>query len=92
MSVAGTANQGRTELVAKYRVHDKDTGSPEVQIALLTNRIDTLAEHFKGHNQDLHSQRGLMRLVAQRKSLLAYLKRESSDRYKNLIGSLGLRK
>jgi len=90
MSLA--SDEGRSELVAKYRVHAKDTGSPEVQIALLTKRIDVLATHFKGHGQDLHSQRGMMKLVARRKSLLAYLKRESSDRYKNLIGALGLRK
>lgn len=86
------ADEGKSELVAKYRVHAQDTGSPEVQIALLTKRIDALTSHFKGHDQDLHSQRGMMKLVARRKSLLAYLKRESSDRYKNLIGALGLRK
>lgn len=81
-----------TEIVAKFRINDKDTGSPEVQIALMTKRLETLAEHFKKHGQDIHSQRGMQELISKRKKLLHYLKGESAVRYKNLISTLGLRK
>ena len=80
------------ELVAKYRTHEKDTGSPEVQVALLSERISHLTEHFKGHKNDHHSRRGLLKLVGQRRRLLDYLKDKSSDRYKKLIDGLGIRK
>jgi len=80
------------ELVAKYRTHEKDTGSPEVQVALLSERITHLTEHFKGHKKDHHSRRGLLKLVGQRRRLLDYLKDKSADRYKKLIDGLGIRK
>jgi small subunit ribosomal protein S15 len=80
------------EILQKYRRHDADTGSPEVQIALLTERIVNLTEHFKTHKKDHHSRRGLLHLVSLRRRLQAYLKREDADRYKKLIEQLGLRK
>ncbi len=80
------------EIVKEYRTHDKDTGSPEVQIALLTVRISQLTEHFKTHKKDHHSRRGLLKLVSQRRRQLNYLKGIDINRYKSLIGRLGLRK
>lgn len=80
------------QIIQQYRKHEKDTGSPEVQIALLTDRITYLTEHFKVHKKDHHSRRGLLMLVSQRRSLLEYLKRQDSKRYKDLITSLGIRK
>ena len=80
------------EILQKYRRHDSDTGSPEVQIALLTERIVNLTEHFKTHKKDHHSRRGLLHLVSLRRRLLNYLKREDADRHKKLIEQLGLRK
>ncbi len=80
------------ELLQSYRKHEKDTGSPEVQIALLTERIVNLTEHFKYHKKDHHSRRGLLQLVSQRRKLQKYLKRKDSARYQVLIQSLGLRK
>ena len=82
----------KANIIEKFRTNDKDTGSPEVQIALLTKRLDVLAEHFKKHPQDKHSQRGLMGVVSRRKSLLAYLKREDINRYRQIVTALGLRK
>jgi small subunit ribosomal protein S15 len=82
----------KTELVQKYRQHDKDTGSPEVQVALLSERINYLTEHFKTHKKDHHSRRGLLKLVGQRRRLLDYLKRVDQNRYKALIDGLGIRK
>jgi small subunit ribosomal protein S15 len=82
----------KTELIEKFRTHGKDTGSPEVQVALLTERINGLTEHFKTHKKDHHSRRGLLMLVSQRKGLLEYLKGKSVERYRSLIQSLGLRK
>jgi len=79
-------------LIADFRQHETDTGSPEVQIALLTERITYLTEHFKSHPKDHHSRRGLLKLVGQRRRLLSYLKRKNRDRYLELIGRLGLRK
>ncbi|MFH2011584.1 MAG: 30S ribosomal protein S15 [Pseudomonadota bacterium] len=84
--------QKKEELIGKYKVHDKDTGSPEVQIALLSERISYLTEHFKTHKKDHHSRRGLMKLVGQRRRLLDYLKRKDADRYRVIIGKLGIRK
>ena len=81
----------KRELIAEYRLHDVDTGSPEVQIALLTERIRNLTEHFKVHKKDHHSRRGLLKLVGQRRSLLNYLKRNKIDRYRSVVGRLGLR-
>lgn len=78
--------------IESHRQHESDTGSPEVQIALWTERIEHLTEHLKVHAKDHHSRRGLLRMVGNRRSLLDYLKRKDFDRYKTLIGSLGLRK
>jgi small subunit ribosomal protein S15 len=82
----------KTELVQKYRRHDSDTGSPEVQVALLSERIGYLTEHFKTHKKDHHSRRGLLKLVGQRRRLLDYLRTVDQDRYKSLIDQLGIRK
>ena len=85
--------QERTrELVQTYRLHGTDTGSPEVQVALLTNRIGYLTEHFKSHRKDHHSRRGLLKLVGQRRRLLDYLKQRDFQRYKSVIERLGIRK
>ncbi len=82
----------KTELVHKYRRHDADTGSPEVQVALLTERITYLTEHFKTHKKDHHSRRGLLKLVGQRRRLLDYLRTVDQSRYRVLIDQLGIRK
>lgn len=82
----------RKELIADYRLHEKDTGSPEVQIALLSARIEYLTEHFKAHKKDHHSRRGLLKLVGQRRRLLNYIKVDDVERYRNIIKRLGLRK
>jgi small subunit ribosomal protein S15 len=82
----------KTELIGKYRTHESDTGSPEVQIALITERIGYLTEHFKTHVKDHHSRRGLLRLVSKRRRLLNYLKVSSLDRYRKVVSSLNLRK
>ena len=79
-------------IIKKYAIHEGDTGSPEVQIAVLTEEINRLTEHFKEHKHDYHSQRGLMKKVGRRKNLLAYLQKKDLDRYKKLIAELGLRK
>lgn len=81
----------KAEIMADYRVHETDTGSPEVQISLLTRRINQLTEHLKVHKHDLHSRRGLMMLVGQRRRLLRYLSKKSPERYRTLIARLGLR-
>jgi small subunit ribosomal protein S15 len=82
----------KSAIIDKFRTHPSDTGSPEVQVALLTERINGLTDHFKAHKKDHHSRRGLLMMVSQRKRLLEYLKRKDSSRYKNLIKALGLRK
>lgn len=79
-------------IMKEYAIHEGDTGSPEVQIAVLTAQINRLTDHFKEHKHDYHSQRGLMKMVGRRKNMLAYLKRTDLERYKNLIAKLGLRK
>jgi small subunit ribosomal protein S15 len=79
-------------VISKFRLHDTDTGSPEVQIALISQRIEYLTEHFKTHKKDHHSRRGLLKLVGQRRRLLDYLKRSSVDRYRGVVTSLNLRK
>ncbi len=86
------ASLRKQEVIQKYRQHDGDTGSPEVQIALLTERITFLTEHFKVHSKDHHSRRGLLKLVGQRRRLLDYLKRKNMERYRGLIEALGIRK
>ena len=82
----------KTELIADHRKHETDTGSPEVQIALLTARIDGLQSHFERHQKDHHSRRGLLMLVSQRRRLLDYLRRKSPQRYEAVIERLGLRR
>jgi len=82
----------KANIVSSFRRHDKDTGSPEVQIALITRRIDYLAEHFKTHKKDHHSRRGLLKLVGQRRRLLDYLKQLDIERYRKVVASLELRK
>jgi small subunit ribosomal protein S15 len=82
----------KTEVIDSFRTHDGDTGSPEVQVALLSERINYLTEHFKAHAKDHHSRRGLLKLVGQRRRLLDYLKRKDTDRYADLIKRLGIRK
>ena len=84
--------QATHEIVEHYRVHPTDTGSPEVQVALLSARISHLTEHFKKHGKDHHSRRGLLKLVGQRRRLLDYLSRSDFQRYKTLIERLGLRR
>lgn len=83
---------GKTAVIGNYRTHDTDTGSPEVQIAILSERIGYLTEHFKGNQQDHHSRRGLMKMVGKRRRLLDYLRRSDVKRYQSLIGKLGIRK
>jgi small subunit ribosomal protein S15 len=82
----------KAEVVSKFQTHEHDTGSPEVQIALLTERIGYLTEHFKTHLKDHHSRRGLLRMVSKRRRLLDYLRRASLDRYRKVVGALSLRK
>lgn len=82
----------KNKIVDQYKVHGTDTGSPEVQVALLTNRIEELAKHFQRHVKDNTSRRGMMKLISRRKGLLEYVKRSDMERYKKLISSLGLRK
>lgn len=82
----------KTETITSYRIHEGDTGSPEVQVALLSQRISALTEHFKTHAKDHHSRRGLLQMVGRRRRLLDYLKRRDSNRYRALIDRLGLRK
>lgn len=82
----------KTEIVNKFELHKGDTGSTEVQVALLTERINQLTGHMAANRHDFHTQRGLLKLVGQRRRLLAYLRREDVDRYRNLIARLGLRK
>ena len=82
----------KMEVIGAYKKHEKDTGSPEVQIALLSERINGLTDHFKKHKKDHHSRRGLLMLVNKRRKLLAYLKSVSNDRYQEVIKRLGLRK
>ncbi len=82
----------KDEVIGTYRIHDTDTGSPEVQVALLSERINYLTEHFKTHAKDHHSRRGLLKLVGQRRRLLDYVKSKDSERYAELIRRLGIRK
>lgn len=84
--------QKKREVIAEHATHEKDTGSPEVQVALLTERIEQLTEHFKHFKQDHHSRRGLVKLVSQRRRLLDYLRGFAPDRYRALIRKLGLRR
>ena len=84
--------RNKAEIIAKFKRHDTDTGTPEVQVAILTGRIKELTEHFKVNKKDHHSRRGLLRLVSQRKKLLSYIKSNDINSYANLISRLGIRK
>ena len=86
------ATAKKTDLIQRFRTHDTDTGSPEVQIAILSERIGELTEHFKNHVKDHASRRGLLMLVSKRRRLLDYLKKHDTDRYRDVIGKLGIRK
>jgi len=86
-----TAEQKKA-IIEKFRLHENDTGSPEVQVAILTERINNLTEHLKTHRKDYHSRRGLLKMVGQRRALLNYLKERDNSRYRSLIQKLGLRK
>lgn len=85
-------SEKRKEVISSFQLHSTDTGSPEIQIALLSARIEYLTEHFKSHKKDHHSRRGLLKLVGQRRRLLDYLKNKDVERYRNIIQRLGLRK
>lgn len=85
-------SEKKQELISRHRLHQTDTGSPEVQIALLTERINQLTEHLKTHKSDFHSQRGLLRMVGRRRGLLNYLLKNSPERYQQIVEKLGLRK
>jgi small subunit ribosomal protein S15 len=87
-----TTKEQKTELITSFATHQGDTGSPEVQIALLSNRIAYLTEHFKTHAKDHHSRRGLLKLVGRRRRLLDYLKKTDLERYRTIIDKLGIRK
>lgn len=86
------SSEVKTDIIENYRVHEHDTGSPEVQVALLTHRIQELTEHFKTHKKDHHSRRGLLKLVGRRRRLLDYLKSQDVSRYRTTIERLGIRK
>ncbi len=86
------SKESKKQIIGRYKIHDSDSGSPEVQIALLTERITYLTEHFKVHKKDHHSRRGLLRLVGRRRRLLDYLKANKIDRYRTIVKELGLRK
>ena len=88
----GLSSEQKQEIIDRYRLHDADTGSPEVQVAILSERISYLTDHFKVHAKDHHSRRGLIKLVGQRRRLLNYLKNKDIERYRTLIEQLGLRK
>lgn len=88
----GIAQPERKDVIEQFKVHQTDTGSPEVQVALLSQRIDHLTEHFKIHVKDHHSRRGLLKLVGQRRRLLDYLRKNDHERYRSLIQRLGIRK
>ncbi len=86
------STEKKQEIIKAYQVHENDTGSPEVQIAILTDRINYLNEHLKANKKDHHSRRGLLKMVGQRRSLLDYLKKNDFDRYRNIVTRLGLRR
>jgi small subunit ribosomal protein S15 len=91
-TIVALSRERKTEVIGTYRTHEKDTGSPEVQVAILSERINYLTEHFKSHAKDHHSRRGLLKLVGQRRRLLDYVKSKDSERYSELIRRLGIRK
>jgi small subunit ribosomal protein S15 len=86
------SKEKKTEIIDRFKKHDSDTGSPEVQVAILTEQINVLTEHLKIHSKDHHSRRGLLKMVGQRRRLLNYLQKEDVERYRGLVKALGLRK
>ena len=86
------SKERKTEVISNYRLHEKDTGSAEVQVAILSERIVYLTDHFKSHKKDHHSRRGLLKIVGQRRRLLDYLKEKDVSRYREIIGRLGIRR
>ncbi len=86
------SKETKTAIIAEYKINEKDTGSPEVQVAILTDRINSLTEHMKKNPKDHHSQRGLLKMVGHRKQLLAYLAKKDIERYRSVVKRLGLRK
>lgn len=86
------SGKSKTKIIDEYKLHNNDTGSPEVQIAILTTRINQLTEHLKTHKKDFHSRRGLLKMVGKRRGLLNYLKDRDPARYRNIVEKLGLRK
>ncbi len=90
--VMSITKEEKIEIVENFGEGDKDTGSPEVQVAILSNRISYLTDHFKVHKKDYHSRRGLLRIIARRRKLLSYLKRKNAERYRTLIGRLGIKR
>ncbi len=86
------ATEQKKQIIEKYKLHDADTGSPEVQIAILTERINYLTGHLQEHKKDHHSRRGLLKMVGQRRAMLNYLKQKNFDRYREIIEKLGLRR
>lgn len=87
-----TAKETKERILNDFRTHESDTGSPQIQVALLTQRINELTEHFRTHKKDNHSRRGLLKMVSQRRSLLDYLKRKDIDQYHTIVERLGLRR
>lgn len=90
--IMATAKETKEDILQNYRTHESDTGSPQVQVALLTQRINELTDHFKTHKKDNHSRRGLLKMVSQRRSLLDYLKRKDIEQYHTIVERLGLRR
>jgi small subunit ribosomal protein S15 len=90
--IMATAKETKEQILQNYRTHESDTGSPQVQVALLTQRINELTDHFKTHKKDNHSRRGLLKMVSQRRSLLDYLKRKDIEQYHTIVERLGLRR
>lgn len=86
------SNENKTSIIEDYKLHESDTGSPEVQIAILTEKITRLTEHLKTHKKDYHSRRGLLKMVGKRRGLLNYLREKDAERYRDILKKLGLRK
>lgn len=86
------SQERKNEIISEFRIHETDTGSPEVQVAILTEQINTLNDHLKTHKKDHHSRRGLLKMVGQRRNLLTYLRKKDVTRYRNLVDKLGLRR
>ncbi|HAK37991.1 MAG: 30S ribosomal protein S15 [Nitrospinaceae bacterium] len=87
-----STKEAKTTVISDYKLHDSDTGSSEVQIALLTNRLNYLTEHFRSHNKDHHSRQGLLKIVSRRRKLLDHLRKEDVNRYQQIISRLGIRR